>query len=498
MRCAQIGVATLVLAISPLTLTAQVRTFPYEAVVQTAGVPVLSGPGFYATNKSQKGDRVVVHRHDPGGWFMISPPGGEFSLIRAEDATVSNGSAVIEAEESFVRIGSRLSDDFGVEQVPLARGDRVELVTGVQAPPGWIAVKPPRGEYRWISGRFLVPADQMTRSAQDADPFAVPSTAARPEAFELVEAEATPRDRKSSPSPGPSLTLGSPEQIEYEGETEPEVQKSLRLLDRELEGLSLSEPTEWPLSRLEAGYQNIKENRPSLGRQIDVRLSQISKMRVVQSHYRDYVQLTSATDERDAALVARQGTPPRTGIVHADVLRDREPKLTLAPPLQMAAKPVGRTPAAPVTAPPAQPAPKASSGPHLLGLVGQPQHSPAPLPVPNRPTTPQPVNAVAPSAVPRPAPGATAMPAPPALPPEGPQRFGAVGLVQKSTTPQSGGPSYVLVSPQGGIVAYLQTKPGISLDQFIGQPMGVDGAAQRQPPGQAPMIAVEKLTPVRF
>ncbi len=52
--------------------------FPYDAVVQADDVEVRSGPGthYYATGVLKKSDTVTVHRHDPGGWFMVSRPRG--------------------------------------------------------------------------------------------------------------------------------------------------------------------------------------------------------------------------------------------------------------------------------------------------------------------------------------------------------------------------------------------------------------------------------------
>ena len=66
---------------------AQVRSFPYEAAIETDGVPVHSGPDgkFYETSRLKRGSRVTVHRHDPGGWYMIAPPAGEFGLVKADE-----------------------------------------------------------------------------------------------------------------------------------------------------------------------------------------------------------------------------------------------------------------------------------------------------------------------------------------------------------------------------------------------------------------------------
>lgn len=494
MRCTLLGVAASLLAFAPLTASAQVRSFPYEAVVRTSGVPVHSGPGFYATSELKAEDRVVVHRHDPGGWFMISPPSGEFSLIRAADATVAGDQAQITAEETVARVGSRLTADHGVEQIPLAKGDRVELAAGVTAPVGWLAIKPPRGEYRWISGRFLVPVDDSARAAQDTDPFAVPS-AASPNTFEPVE-KVLPKSRPAPQSTGPTLTLGKPETSATEPKTS-DIHQSLRLLDRELEGLNLSEPTDWPLDRLMAEYLRIRTENPSMGRQIDVRLAQIAKMRIVKSHYSDYVQLTSATDERDALLAAKQGKVMAGRVVQALEAQDAQPQLTLAPPLKLATAPLERQLARPAAAPPAESKPSPMSGPHLTGSIVNQQPAGQRLSgnrqQPEMARLPRSYSAVQQPSRPPAAPASV-----PALQPAGPQRFEAVGLVQKSPNSPPDAPKHVLVAPDGRILEYLRTPAGVSLDQFIGQPMGVDGERHRHPAMPIPMIAVEKLTPVRF
>lgn len=79
-----------------------------------------------------------------------------------------------------------------------------------------------------------------------------------------------------------------------------------------------------------------------------------------------------------------------------------------------------------------------------------------------------------------------------------PQRFEAVGIVQKAVDPPPQAPQYVLVAPNGRILVYLQEPKGVSFEGFVGQPMGVNGEPHRHPQMTTPMIAVETLTPVRL
>ena len=76
------GGSVLGLMLSPLT--AQIRKFPYEGLVESEAAYVRSGPGkqYYPTGQLGRGARVTVHRHDPGGWYMIAPPPGRLTRPR--------------------------------------------------------------------------------------------------------------------------------------------------------------------------------------------------------------------------------------------------------------------------------------------------------------------------------------------------------------------------------------------------------------------------------
>ena len=66
---------TVIVVLCCAVLGAEERKFPYQAIVETDGEYVRSGPGpnFYPTDKLKKGDKVTVIRHDLGGWCMITP-----------------------------------------------------------------------------------------------------------------------------------------------------------------------------------------------------------------------------------------------------------------------------------------------------------------------------------------------------------------------------------------------------------------------------------------
>src|SRR5436190_3929874 len=164
--------------------------FPYEAVVAGDDVTARSGPGknYYATSKLDRGTQVTVHRHDPGGWFMISPPPGSISWIEASLVERQGNRGIVNAPvdeqgrpgQAIVRIGSTLSDDHGYTGRRLSTGDEVEVIgeqtlAMPQGPVRMLQISPPLREYRWVKGDFIVPADAALRQHADSDPYAVPS-----------------------------------------------------------------------------------------------------------------------------------------------------------------------------------------------------------------------------------------------------------------------------------------------------------------------------------
>ena len=106
------------------------RKFPYEAVVEVAEEFVRSGGGqnFYPTSKVRRGDKVTVHRHDAGGWAMISPPPGSFSWIEARYLKRQGNVGVLTASNVIVRVGSEFNDDHSFYQVDLSKGQTVEIL----------------------------------------------------------------------------------------------------------------------------------------------------------------------------------------------------------------------------------------------------------------------------------------------------------------------------------------------------------------------------------
>lgn len=137
--------------------------FPYHAFVNTDDVYVRSGPGqnYYPVLRLQRGDRVEVYRHDPGGWYAIRPPAECFSWVSAEYVEPGEGKmARVKGERVVARVGSAFSDIRDVIQVRLDENELVEVLEAKRIGTGpaaqtWYKISPPAGEFRWVSGQFV-------------------------------------------------------------------------------------------------------------------------------------------------------------------------------------------------------------------------------------------------------------------------------------------------------------------------------------------------------
>jgi len=136
---------------------------PYRAYITTNDVYVRSGPGtnYYPVQRLKRGDVVEVYRHDPGGWYAIRPLNECFSWISAEFVEPREGnSAEVIGDRVVARVGSAFSDIRDVIQVRLDRGERIEVIEARRFGEGpaaktWYKIRPPSGEFRWVSGKFV-------------------------------------------------------------------------------------------------------------------------------------------------------------------------------------------------------------------------------------------------------------------------------------------------------------------------------------------------------
>ena len=144
---------------------------------------VRSGPSHnhYPTAKLRPGDHVTVHRREPGGWLMISPPPGSFDWISADNVELVQrpqgnqpGRGTVRVKRAVVRIGSSFEENSrDYWHVMLSRGKRVTVLAEKvfdtpQGPRSWYKIAPPAGDHRWILGQFV---QAIEKGGDRPDPF---------------------------------------------------------------------------------------------------------------------------------------------------------------------------------------------------------------------------------------------------------------------------------------------------------------------------------------
>lgn len=290
--------------------------FPYEAVVEIDGTSVHAGPGskkYPPTQRLNRGDRVEVLSEDWGGWYKIKPPTGSYSWINAAYVEqTAPGRGHLTESNVVAYVGSAIRDDREVWQVQLAKGDHVEIL-GAQTfetddgPVAMYKIKPPRGEYRWISGKAVVSEAQLAQrhattpsqpaASQTKTTIEPKPTPKKTEAPQLVERPAVrTHDHNAAPQIGPSF-----EEIETE-------RTALKHLDDQFRAMIEQEPSTWHLTALEHGYRQLQQqaSHPALASQIESRLAAVERYSELKHEYDDFYRLASEAKQRDAQLLSLQ------------------------------------------------------------------------------------------------------------------------------------------------------------------------------------------------
>jgi hypothetical protein len=453
---------------------AQERRFPYEAVVDVDEEFVRSGPGpkYYPTGKLNRGDKVVVHRHDLGGWYMIAPPPGSFSWIQAEYVQrVDKQRGRLIANNVIVHVGSSLADERSVYQRTLSKGDTVEIleeatVTTERGPVALYKIKPPPREFRWIAGKALVPAEGG-RGASPPRPR--PQVPAAPSINGPVALDVAlePSDDAFAPSPLTIPAENSPPANAAEQPSgkspllNPDLEvfrEQLHELDRKFREMVQQEPIHWDLAGVERSYRALDEQANEAGFHHSVlqRLKTIERYARIQQDYADFHRLTTETRQRDAQLASMQ--------------RQFDPAAAVPPLGPKTPSPSHGLPAVPVP-----PGPGGLSNPAL-------------------------------SAVPDALPPGQTMPAPTtggasggAVRPDGTRsRFDGAGIIERAAAGPANTPRFVLMAPDGRLLAYLQPVAGLDLNRFLHQSMGIIGDRSYRPELKSDLIIVRGLQPVRL
>jgi hypothetical protein len=474
--------AFLCLILPSLPVLADEQRFPYEASVVADQAEVRCGPGtrFYVTGYVNQDDQVTVHRHDHGGWFMIAPPPGSISWIEAsvvERVSPERGVVRLDPAEdrparAIVRIGSEISDDHSYYGRELSQGDEVQILDEKtletqRGPVRMFKITPPSQEFRWIKGELVVPLDDQVRQRQASDPYQVPPEHRR----QFVRRGGTQKqpaggedraDATGSPSlAGPAMGAGkNGKRGEADSSADtPSLYDRLDEIDQEYARMMQQEPVNWDLEMLERKYRQLSRDAGTTVRAlIDQRLQVLTQRREIFNHYQKFVQLTTETSQRDARL---QGVQTRYEVTTVDDLEG----LPVPPRFPEVFAPENQS-SLPTGSGSDEPDPAPWNGASTLPPLPE---GPRPEPIPESDG----VSPVAP-------------------------RLNGAGIIQRvSSFP--GGPSFVLATPEGRLLAYLEpAQEEVAIQEWIGKPAGVIGHRQFDPRLRADVIRVQRIVPVRL
>lgn len=420
-------------------VVAGVTQFPYEAVVRTDQATVRCGQGknYYATMQLRKGATVVVHRHDPGGWSMISPPEGSFSWISADHVRVdAPGTGTVELPEDDISgapvwIGSDQGEEHSVRQRILRSGDTVQILDEGTFDDGrgsrkFYKISPPAREFRWVKGDFLLPADPTLRQAALNDPYSNPL-----ETQATLVADAEEPDAPELKTPTPALNVAQREVRAAADSASPKA--ALREIDRHYTEMMELDPTQWDIDELVQSYQGLAATAPELAPQIQQRVTALEPRRKLHAEYKSLLQLSAETTARDQELAAQANMSEIETAMDVNLGSPGE----LDVPVQVAS-------------------------------LGDPILSDTVSPTPATPTLATPQTSEAP-------------------------KLNGAGIVRRLTNGQ-----YGITSPTGKLLAILQAAPSIGLDRVVGQSMGFIGERRFDPQLGTDRLTVQQMVPVQL
>ncbi len=453
----------------PTSLVAAPTEFPYEAVVQSDGIVVRCGPGerYDPTMKLSAGQHVTVHRHDPGGWFVISPPPGSFSWINANYIETSgDGRGVVTVPDMgdglpprvAVYVGSQFSNDHKVTGRQLASGDAVTIIgekmhASEQGPTKFYQIEPPRLENRWIKGDFVLPMSEVGHvaelkttsppSREILSPFdgaiaepAFPSTASAPPGFP-VEREETLLERELTRAVDSNVAVKS-------GTPAPQLDRDrayLRQLDEQMQNMLTQNPGAWSLEAMEQAYRELQASAsPGVASMVEARLETLAARQKIKAEYDAFVQVTTQTEMRDAELLTLQNPSIPTVSLETGPVQLGQPQ---AIPAQLGQ----------------------SVGIEQQTFPDEPQLASPPIAEMQQADVTE---------------------------------LDGAGIIARLPRPQPGVPPHALVTPDGRLLAYLHADQGVNLDAYLGQSVGVIGKRTHEPQLRSDVIVVQRLTPVRL
>jgi uncharacterized protein YgiM (DUF1202 family) len=505
---ALITAAAVTLCAAPLAA----REVPFDAIVSSESLLVRSGPGdkeYYPTQKLDHGARVRVIREGYGGWYMIEPPQGSHSWIRAEFVDQRDANKGLIRKDTVDRIGSVLNRSNLSIIHKVYEGEVVTILGKAtmrsgQKPVEMLKIAPPRGEYRYINRRDVVPSDEYgsqpsllgssradrpasnKQNATTTGPFGeaispgLPATGrtlpAGPtgtalNAFDkqLSESNESRRGAESS-SPGfqdlnrlpdsagqgismPGVRFETPQPL---SSTPPSAEDQVAVeqawqnvmqTDAQFRQMLQRPVSQWDLASLKQvyGQSAAQMKSPSLKRQIENRMAAVDRYQKLYADQIAIERILAQTEFRDEEIRQSYLTQWHS------VSTTNPPTTRILKPTAPRPRPVGQ-----------QSGPAAISGSSI---------APIPSPTPEVPNTA--------------AAGSTA-------------KITGAGIVQRSALSRPGLPAYVLLAPDGRVLSYLQPGQGINLDAYIGQSVGITGARSFRRELNADLMIVRGVTPVNL
>lgn len=531
--------AAVVVFVCSLSVEAQTRQFPYDAIVVQDGVYIRSGKGekYYPTLRLSKGDRVRVKRHDPGGWVVIVPPKGSFSWVPkryVKDVRNGVGEIASDAEGVVALVGTQFDSDAYVFQRRFSAGQQVEIIgEGMievdrdRGPEAMFKIKPPTRESRWLRGQAVIPADEVGR--RDLNSFrpsndSVTSRDRNKSGGFLNERPKVARRSTGSGSARSSNrrdTRVGNSRTTYDSAKVQRDRARLDQLDEVFRTMIKRPPSQWNLAELEAGYLQLQRDAalPQLANQVNLRLPALKRYQKKKSRYDEFVSLTSATTQRDRELTqlasGQNGMspaaaeilppPPVTNQRAVQPTQPQPPTPSVGQPYLQQRPLVEEIPAIPEAL-------KVPAAPVTVGDGNGGQTAPAPAT-----SLPQ-TGPIPPSVVqignPDSKPGTTAgplfdppedrtgsqkqEPVPPGMtrvPRRNPKFVGA-GIIMRST--ELDVPKYVLLAPNGKILAYLDAVGGFDLGKHVNFAVGLQGDRFHNPKWKADYIKVRSAKSINL
>ena len=474
------------------------RDVPFDAIVSGDNALVRSGAGdkdYYPTQKLARGSKVRVVREGYGGWYMIEPPEGSHSWIRAQFVKRRGTDKGIITENTVDRIGSLLDRSNLTIIHKVVEGEVVTILGTATMRSGdkpieMLKIAPPRGEYRYINRRDVTPADEyqsrpsLLASSEASGPASNGLDDSSVETGPFGEPISTGSSAAARPGTSPNTTIGDnafdmQQSLTDSDSASPGFQTLSKLPDQlpgsarqgiAMPGVSFEAPeplsqtamTEENRAEIENAWQDVMQTDGQFRQMIKRPVSQWNLAALRQVYQQSANRLESPSLKRQ--VDNRIAAVDRYQKLYADQIAiERILSQTETRDAEIRQSYIAKWHSVSTTNPPTT---------RIL----------KPTAIPNRPSIPTPAATTA----------GTPTPAGP------PAKFAGAGVVQRSALSRPGLLSHVLLAPDGRVLSYLQAGPGINLDQHLGKSVGITGARGFRPELNADLMVVRGLTPVKL